>query len=137
VHRLEVPDRDMNPGVGVRAAGLEQKHLDLRICAQTIGKYAACRAGANDDVVHLVFHEARLPNLLEQIVPYCLSINLEESGFGANQKTRTAVKMERNRRKWNQNRARRAGVPFDADTERQPEAPPPETLVPTKTQTWH
>src|SRR5215471_10348291 len=45
--------------VAVAAAGLEQKHADGRIDAQTVGEHATSRAGADDDIVerqHLRLH---------------------------------------------------------------------------------
>jgi hypothetical protein len=44
----------MNERIDVPASRFEKQHLDLWVFGETIGEHAACRAGADDDiVVHL------------------------------------------------------------------------------------
>src|SRR5665213_547598 len=48
------PGRDMNPGVGVLAAGFEQQHRGAGIGGQAIGQDTPGRAGPDDDKIGLV-----------------------------------------------------------------------------------
>ena len=48
---IEITDRDMDPGVGVLAAGLQQQHRGVLRRGQPVGERAARRARADDDVV--------------------------------------------------------------------------------------
>ncbi len=41
----------------VRAAGLEQQHLDFRLCRQPVCQHTTGRARANDDVVVVARHQ--------------------------------------------------------------------------------
>ena len=47
----EIPDRNMDPGMAVLAASLQQADPDRRIRRQPIGQHAARRARAHDHVV--------------------------------------------------------------------------------------
>ncbi|MFZ2003980.1 MAG: hypothetical protein WAV02_02765 [Stellaceae bacterium] len=46
--------RDVDPRVGVPAAGFEQEHLGARISSQAIGQHTPRRAGADDDEIGFV-----------------------------------------------------------------------------------
>ena len=48
---VEIPHRNMDPVVGVAAAGLQQEHADARIFGEAVREHAAGGAGAHDDVV--------------------------------------------------------------------------------------
>ena len=59
---IEITDRDMDPGVGVLAAGLQQQHRGVFLRGQAVGERAARRARADDDVVEfLLAHAVYLP----------------------------------------------------------------------------
>ncbi len=45
------PGRDMDPRVGVLAAGLDHQHLRRRVGRQPVGQHAPGRAGADDDEI--------------------------------------------------------------------------------------
>src|SRR3546814_8993804 len=51
VHRLEVADGDMDPGIPVARPRLQQKHAMAAVRRQPVGEDASRRAGAGDDVV--------------------------------------------------------------------------------------
>ena len=55
---LSEPDRDMDEGIPIPAAGLEQQHARARVLAQTIREDATGRAGADDHVIvgHALMH---------------------------------------------------------------------------------
>ena len=53
IEQLAEAERNMNPHIAVVAAGLEQQHAMPARRGQPIGKHAAGRAGADDDVVEM------------------------------------------------------------------------------------
>ena len=52
--QLAVAERNVNPDVAVRPAGLQQQHAMAPRRGQPIGENAAGRAGADDDVVEVL-----------------------------------------------------------------------------------
>ena len=54
--REQIADRDMKPDPIVAAAGFEHEHALVRIGGQPVGKEAAGRAGADDDVIVVAFY---------------------------------------------------------------------------------
>ena len=55
VHRAEIAAGNVDPGVGVFAAGLQQRDRHARLLAQPVGEHAARRSGSHDDVVVAAF----------------------------------------------------------------------------------
>ncbi len=51
IDAVEVPDRDVDPGMAILAPGLDEKHLASNIGTQPVGKQRARGAAADDDVV--------------------------------------------------------------------------------------
>ncbi len=51
LEQLAIPERHVNPEIGVLRAGFEQQHRILSIGAQAIGEHAPGRPGADDDIV--------------------------------------------------------------------------------------
>src|SRR5579883_3184249 len=49
--QFAIAERDMNPGIVILAARLEQQHAVLPRRAQPVGEHASRRAAANDDVI--------------------------------------------------------------------------------------
>ena len=65
---LAPAQRDMDPGIPVPAAGLEDQDADIGVFGEAVGEDAAGGAGADDDmVVGLAFRHEAIPELLVQI----------------------------------------------------------------------
>ena len=75
VHAVEIADGNVDPDVVIPAAGLQKQNRNVRIRGQAIGKHAAGRACAYDDIVvtsrnPVPFHRLALPDSRAKAIPY-------------------------------------------------------------------